>query len=84
MSIFVGARDLSGLVIGTHQFIVITFENPTPPLDIGFSKIPIKQLGEGVRGVAIGAQNRGKLVTEFHEQGDLTAAMEYFGGVETK
>lgn len=43
MAIYVGARDLSGLVVGTHQFIVITYE-----------------------------------------KGDLTAAMEFFGGIETK
>ncbi|MCG7567103.1 hypothetical protein MHM95_12510 [Pseudoalteromonas sp. CnMc7-15] len=83
MAIYVGARDLSGLAIGTHQFIVITFENPTPPLQIGLKKVAAKPLGRGVRGIVIGAQNRGKLVAEFHEKGDLTAAMEYFGGVET-
>lgn len=39
MAIYVGAKDLSGLAVGTHQFIVITYENPTPPLNIGFSKV---------------------------------------------
>lgn len=84
MTIYVGARDLSGLAIGTHQFIVITFENPTPPLKMAFSNIPVKMLGNDVRGIVIGAQNRGKLAVEFYEKGDLTAAMEFFGGVETK
>jgi len=84
MAIYVGARDLSGLVVGTHQFIVITYENPIPPLKIGFSSVPAKMLGKGVRGIVIGAQNRGKLAVEFYEKGDLTAAMEFFGGIETK
>lgn len=42
MAIYVGARDLSGLAVGTHQFIVITYDNPTPPLSIGLSKISIR------------------------------------------
>ena len=83
MAIYVGARDLSGLAVGTHQFIVITYENPIPPLKIGVSKVPAKLLGKDVRGIVIGAQNRGKLAVEFYEKGDLTAAMEFFGGVET-
>jgi len=84
MAIYVGARDLSGLAVGTHQFIVITYQNPIFPLNIGLSKIPTKQLGGGVRGIVIGAQNRGTLAVEFFEKGDLTAAMEFFGSVETK
>ena len=84
MAIYVGARDLSGLAVGTHQFIVITYENPIPPLKVGFLSVPAKMLGKGVRGIVIGAQNRGKLVVEFFEKGDLTAAMEFFGGIETK
>jgi hypothetical protein len=84
MAIYAGARDLSGLAIGTHQFIVLTFTNSFPPQTIGYSKVSTKALGGGVRGIVIGAQNRGNLAVEFFEAGDLSAAMEYFGGKKTK
>ncbi|WP_276319721.1 hypothetical protein [Pseudoalteromonas sp. CO325X] len=39
MAIYVGTRDLSGLAKGTHQFIVLAFESPTPPLQIGLKMV---------------------------------------------
>jgi len=84
MAVYVGARDLSGLAIGTHQFIVLTYEHPLPLQNIAFSQVTTKLLGGNTRGIVIGAQNRGNLAVEFFEKGDLTAAMEFFGGIETK
>lgn len=39
MSIFVGARDLNGLVVGTHQFIVVTYKSVGINIEFGNSSI---------------------------------------------
>ena len=84
MGIYVGARDLNGVAIGTHQFIVLTYEHPIAPLTIGNKQVSTRILGHGTRGIVIGAQNRGDLVVEFFEENDFSAAMEHFGGKEAK
>ena len=81
MTIYVGARDLSGLPIGTHQFIVITFPNQQLIM-IGKRVYVAKLLGPKVYGIVVGAQNRGTLNVEVFEKADTLAAQEYFGGVK--
>lgn len=83
MPVYICARDLSGLAIGTHQFIVIANKGALAPRKIGFETIHAKALGKGHYGIVIGAQNRGKLKVEFFENGDFTAAREHFGGIKT-
>mgnify|MGYP006875363304 CR=1 FL=1 len=83
MTVYIGARDLNGLPVGTHQFIVITF--PTPQtIIIGRRAASSRTLGPNVHGIVIGAQNRGSLKVEAFEDADTLAAREYFGGVEKK
>lgn len=84
MPVYIGARDLSGMAIGTHQFIVIAKQGAFTPQQIGFKSILARHLGKGHYGIVIGAQNRGKLVVEFFEKGDFTAAQEHFGAISTK
>ena len=83
MPVYIGARDLSGLAIGTHQFIVIAKHGAFAPRQIGFNTIHARPLGKGHYGIVIGAQNRGNLKVEFFEKGDFTAAQEHFGAVQT-
>lgn len=81
MTVYVGGRDLSGLPIGTHQFIVITY--PTrQSIMIGRRVFATKLLGPSVHGIVIGAQNRGTLNVEMFEKADTQAAKEHFGGAK--
>jgi len=81
MTIYVGARDLSGLPIGTHQFIVITYSS-RQSIMIGRRVYVTRLLGPKVHGIVIGAQNRGTLNVEVFEKADTLAAQEHFGGVK--
>jgi hypothetical protein len=83
MSVYIGARDLSGVPLGTHQFIVLHFSEPQFPIHISGMVYHTKYLGDGHYGVVIGAQNRGSLVVEIAEKGDLLATREYFGAANT-
>jgi len=79
MPIYISARDLAGLPIGTHQFIIIEFQsNSYPPAKLGDKTIQPKMLGNGNVGYVIGAQNRGNLQVEFFEKSDYQATLEYF------
>jgi len=84
MAVYIGARDLSGIPFGTHQFIVITGRDRLTPRDIGFEKVSAKFLGKDTYGIVIGAHNRGNLAVEFFESADFEAAQEFFGGKKTK
>ena len=87
MPIYLGARDLSGVFIGTHQFIVIVNNNLLTARDVGGQSVKAQYLGKNDRqdiyGLVIGAQNRSNLKVEFFENSDLNATKEYFGGVAT-
>lgn len=78
MTIYVGARDLSGLPFGTHQFVVITYSS-RKSIKIGRRVYETKRLGQNVYGIVIGAQNRGTLNVEIFEGADTLAAQEHFG-----
>jgi hypothetical protein len=78
MSIYVGARDLSGLPFGTHQFVVITYSS-RKSIKIGRRVYETKLLGHNVYGIVIGAQNRETLKVEMFEGADTLAAQEHFG-----
>jgi len=79
MAVYIGARDLSGFPLGTHQFIVITFPNPVA-LMVGDQVFATKILGPRLNGIVIGAHDRGTLNVEVFERGDTIAAKEFFGG----
>ena len=81
MPIYLGARDLKGVPVGRHQFIVIINNSLLSPRDVGGEKVQARDLGGGQKGVVVGAQNRGNLVVEFFNSSDYKAAKEYFGGV---
>ena len=79
MTVYIAARDLAGLPIGTHQFIIVeNVENPYPPAKLGSDTIYAKNLGGGKTGYVVGAQNRGNLAVEYFEPGDYQAAQEYY------
>lgn len=84
MAVYIGARDLSGLPFGTHQFIVITGQDLLVQRKIGFKDVKAKHLGKNTYGIVIGAHNRGHLAVEFFESADFEATQEYFGGKKTK
>lgn len=83
MTVYIGARDLNGLPVGTHQFIVITSSTPQA-IVIGGRAVLSRTLGLNVHGIVIGAQNRGSLKVEAFEDADTLAAREHFGGLEKK
>ncbi len=79
MSIYLAARDLSGLPIGTHQFIIIQVtSNPHPAAILDGKAIYPKILSKNKMGYVIGAHNRGNLAVKFFEKSDYEAAREYF------
>lgn len=79
MAIYIAARDLAGLPIGTHQFIIIENQsNPHPAAKLNNKIIYPKNLGNGKLGYVVGAQNRGNLAVEFFEKSDYEATLEYF------
>ncbi len=83
MTVYVGARDLSGAPLGTHQFIVVTYDHPVQPVVISGKSESARYLGQGTYGFIIGAQHRnGKLVVEFFNQRDADAMQQYFSGIE--
>lgn len=81
MTVYIGARDLNGLPVGTHQFIVIT-SNAPQAIIVGGKAVVSRTLGKNVHGIVIGAQNRGTLKVEAFEAADTLAAREHFGGAE--
>jgi len=83
MTVYVGARDLSGVPLGTHQFIVITYPSQTAITIGGFGYVT-QILGKGIHGFVIGAQNRKTLKAEMFEQADTEAAKEHFGAKPKK
>ncbi len=81
VAVYAAARDLAdGMFIGTHQFIIIkpdtgllpNFKTPRNKI------ISPRDLGNGNFGYVIGAQNRGRLKSEFFEKNDYQATLEYF------
>ncbi len=87
MPIYLGARDLNGVFVGTHQFIVIVSNTLLTPRDVAGQSVKAQHLGKkdqkDIYGLVFGAQNRGTLNVEFFESADLTATKEYFGGIAT-
>ena len=83
MTVYIGARDLNGLPVGTHQFIVITFNSPQTII-LGGKAVSARTLGPKTHGIVIGAQNRGSLNVEAFEVADTLAAREFLGGLEKK
>ncbi|GAA0376560.1 hypothetical protein GCM10009092_45880 [Bowmanella denitrificans] len=84
MAVFVGARDLSGVPIGTHQFIVLTGQHLLEERTVGTISVKAKSLGGGTFGLVVGAHNRGHLAVKFFEEADHEAALEHFGGKKVK
>ncbi|MFM2067857.1 MAG: hypothetical protein RLZZ584_2766 [Pseudomonadota bacterium] len=88
MAIYLGSRDLNGVPIGTHQFLVLTGHyllacraNSAREAEARYLG---KQGGQDVYGVVVGAHKvGGKLVVKYFEDADLAATMEYFGGRPT-
>lgn len=79
MPVYLAARDLAGLPIGTHQFIIIENQaNPYPAPKINGQTINLKSLGNGKSGYVIGTHNRDNLAVEFFEKSDYEATLEYF------
>ncbi len=74
MPVYIAARDLDGLAIGTHQFIIIENEaNPHPLAKLDGKIISLKDLGN-----VIGAHNKTNLAVEYFEKSDYAATLEYF------
>ena len=85
MTIYLGSRDLNGVPIGTHQFIVLTGFYLMSCRAFSAVEAQARFLGrkdgQDVYGVVVGAQNiNGRLVAEYFEKSDLKATMEFFGG----
>lgn len=79
MPVYLAARDLAGLPIGTHQFIIIeNHYNPYPAARLDGKTISIRNLGNGKSGYVVGAHNRQNLAVEFFEKNDYIATLEYF------
>lgn len=79
MPVYIAARDLDGLVFGTHQFIIIENEEiPHPLAKLDGKIIPLRSLGNGKLGYVIGAHNKNNLAVEYFERSDYTATLEYF------
>lgn len=79
MPVYIAARDLAGLPIGTHQYIVIdTTESDMPSPRHNGKVIKPKTLGGDRKGFVIGAQNRGDLRAEYFEKNDYQATLEHF------
>ena len=87
MPVYLGARDLSGMFVGTHQFLVIVNNKLLSPRKLGNETVKAKYLGNkkggAAYGLVIGAQNRGTLNVEPFEKSDYIATQEYFGAIET-
>lgn len=88
MTVYLGARDLNGMFVGTHQFLVLINDSLLVSQKISgldaSAKFLGKKNGKYIYGVVIGAQNRGNLAVEFFENSDYLATKEYFGGSDTK
>lgn len=79
MKVYVAARDLAGVPIGTHQFIIIELKsNPHPSAKLNGQTIYPKLLVKGKMGYVVGAQNHGNLAVEYFEESDYRAAREYY------
>ncbi len=79
MPVYIAARDLDGLAIGTHQFIVIeTKSNPHPAAKLDNKVIFPQNLGNGKLGYVFGAHNQTNLVVEYFEKSDYKATLEFF------
>ncbi len=72
--IYVAARDLAGAAfLGTHQFLVLVPQNPRR------FRGKLRDLGDGTRGIVIGAHNvGGRLRVKRFERSDFQAARQYF------
>lgn len=76
MTTFVAARDLNGLFVGTHQFLII---EPTSPADYAvLTNERLRDLGDGTQGLVVGAHNRGHLSAIFFETADYQATKEHY------
>lgn len=85
MSIYIAARDLSGLPIGTHQFLIIEVQsNPHPAAKLNSINIYPKMLDKGKMGYVVGAQNRENLEVEYFEKSDYEAALEFYNKQKIK
>lgn len=73
LEVFAAARDLNGVFVGTHQFIIMI---PHPNTNI----VPyqMQDLGNGTQGLVIGAHNTGRLQVKFFEDADFQATREHF------
>jgi len=79
MAIYLAARDLSGVPVGTHQFLIINkLSTPYISARLGDQVIKPRDLGNGSLGYVVGAQNRGNLSVEYFEKNDYQAALEFY------
>ena len=79
MAIYIAARDLAGLPIGTHQFLIIeSNSNPHPAARIKDKLVYPKNLGNGKLGYVVGAHNRDNLSVIYFEKSDYEATLEHY------
>ena len=79
MPAYIAARDLAGLPIGTHQFIIIELKSKFyPAVSLNGIAVQPKKLGNGKVGFVVGAHNRANLAVKYFEKNDYQAALEYF------
>lgn len=88
MAIYLGSRDLNGVPIGTHQFLVLTSPYLLACRANSAREAEARHLGNesgnDIYGVVVGAHNvNGRLIVKYFENADLAATMEYFGGRPT-
>jgi hypothetical protein len=70
---FAAARDLKGVPIGTHQFTILTPDNPN-----NFANAGLIDLGRGRLGTTLGAHNvDGRLIYIQNQPADVEAAREW-------
>ena len=89
MTVYLGSRDLNGVLIGTHQFIVLANSYLLSCRNRPESAAQARHLGKRNRqelfGVVVGAQNiHHKLIVEYFEGADTAATHEFFGLKEKK
>ncbi len=82
LKVYAAARDLDGVPVGTHQFIIMVPDNPkdfSQPIMIDGAPYRMRDLGNGTMGFVIGAHNvNDRLNVIPFQEADLKAANEHF------
>ena len=82
LAVYVFDRDLDGLFIGKHKYLVLVPDDPSKfqgTLTINSLDFVLEDLGDGTMGFVIGAQNdNGRLIVELFNGADRTATNQYY------